>query len=524
MAIDTLVQDAIVVHRKSPTTSQRKLGETETSYYLPSRESGVNDMYLHLGFKASTGRLTPDRFLLVWAILRLRHPLLAARVELCAYDDIRFIYDHPKDIEETLRSAQQAMELCSQTKDELIDNYLNGQRTLSNDRLSFLILSSLQTFSLQNGTESENEQEFDLLICAAHYIGDGMALHTFANEFFVLLGGKLNESELRNLLELEVKQFAKDRKGFILPSTVEDQLPLLSQSKFFKAAAKIDFKLSQRKLVGGQSFPKVHHPLRHTVVPTVSFDPLRTNSILRTCKTNGVSISSALFAICNIAWARTHKKNPEAPVMMYTALNLRPYLKAEKALNDSYWFLAIGYFNIILPAFLPQSCDGVRATFWHRAKSAKKQSADAAKHPLIVHRTLEMARERGSRARVWARQDDDRAGVTVPSVSLPASVSLDNVPVPECLVGSSKAPSTALIGLSMLGNLDGIYKHIDYHGLELHTLTTGSRQRPGGMLLFGYTFVGKLWVSLGYDENGFDKEIVGTFWKNVLSAVDELLM
>lgn len=95
---------------------------------------------------------------------------------------------------------------------ELIDNYLNGQRTLSNDRLSFLILSSLQTFSLQNGTESENEQEFDLLICAAHFIGDGMALHTFANEFFVLLGGKLNESELRNLLELEVKQFAKDRK------------------------------------------------------------------------------------------------------------------------------------------------------------------------------------------------------------------------------------------------------------------------------------------------------------------------
>lgn len=48
MAIDTLVQDAIVVHRKSPTTSQRKLGETETSYYLPSRESGVNDMYVYL--------------------------------------------------------------------------------------------------------------------------------------------------------------------------------------------------------------------------------------------------------------------------------------------------------------------------------------------------------------------------------------------------------------------------------------------------------------------------------------------
>lgn len=46
MAIDTLLQDATVDYGKSPTTSQRKLGETETSYYLPSRESGVNDMYV----------------------------------------------------------------------------------------------------------------------------------------------------------------------------------------------------------------------------------------------------------------------------------------------------------------------------------------------------------------------------------------------------------------------------------------------------------------------------------------------
>ena len=43
--------------------------------------------------------------------------------------------------------------------------------------------------------------------------------------------------------------------------------------------------------------------------------------------------------------------------MMYTALNLRPYLKAEKALNDSYWFLAISYFNVVLPTFIPRLGD-----------------------------------------------------------------------------------------------------------------------------------------------------------------------
>jgi hypothetical protein len=44
------------------------------------------------------------------------------------------------------------------------------------------------------------------------------------------------------------------------------------------------------------------------------------------------------------------------------------------------------------------------------------------------------------------------------------------------------------------------------------------------MLLFGYTFAGKLWISLGYDENGFEEVVVKTFWKNVKDAVDEFLV
>jgi hypothetical protein len=58
-----------------------------------------------------------------------------------------------------------------------------------------------------NGTEKENaEKTFDLLICAAHWIGDGMALHTFANHFFGLLGGCLSEIELRDLLDQEFQR------------------------------------------------------------------------------------------------------------------------------------------------------------------------------------------------------------------------------------------------------------------------------------------------------------------------------
>lgn len=198
---------------------------------------------------------------------------------------------------------------------------------------------------------------------------------------------------------------------------------------------------------------------------------------------------------------------------MYSALNMRPSLAADKHLNDSYWFLAIGYFNVVLPTFLPQSGDTSR-TFWLRAQSAKAQSAKAAKSPLNVSRCMEMAKERGKRARIWAKEDDDKAmGIwTKPQATVPPASS------------KPKVPSNALIGLSLLGNLDGMYKHSAFPEIQLHTLTTGSRQRSGGMLLFGYTFVGKLWVSLGYDETGFEEETVKRFWKNVIDSIDEYLL
>jgi hypothetical protein len=194
---------------------------------------------------------------------------------------------------------------------------------------------------------------------------------------------------------------------------------------------------------------------------------------------------------------------------MYSALNLRPYLNATPA-NDSYWFLAVGYFNIIFSNFLPKSVD-ISSTFWQRAKSAKEQSTRSAKCSMVVSRSRLMARERSQRFRAWAKEDDEKErGTWVTPVAT-------SKPEPH------RAPSEALIGLSLLGNLDGIYKHTSFPKIVLDTLTTGSRQRPGGMLLFGYTFAGKLWFSLGYDENGFDQCVVQKFWCNCLSAMDEFL-
>jgi hypothetical protein len=78
---------------------------------------------------------------------------------------------------------------------ELIDSYLNGPRTLSNDRLSYLVVSITDS--------TEETVNCDFLICATHFLGDGMALHQFANDFFGLLGGSSTMSDLEILLSTE---------------------------------------------------------------------------------------------------------------------------------------------------------------------------------------------------------------------------------------------------------------------------------------------------------------------------------
>jgi hypothetical protein len=122
----------------------------------------------------------------------------------------------------------------------LIDSYLNGPRTLSNERLSYLIVSRTPTLDAQlptppstprvspdvsadlaaHPTRDDRVFNHELLICATHFIGDGMALHQFANDFFGMLGSARSQEELDQLVTDEWKQ----RWGQPLPSDVCFQL------------------------------------------------------------------------------------------------------------------------------------------------------------------------------------------------------------------------------------------------------------------------------------------------------------
>ena len=142
-----------------------------------------------------------------------------------------------------------------------------------------------------------------------------MALHQFAHDLFTLLASQNTVLDLQEILNKEWL----DRWGpqavpsDVLPCSIEQSLPQFT-GRFRRAVAAVDFKSSQNKLIGGHTFPKVSAKERRSIVPTVSFDEDRTKAMLKACKARGVSISAALFALCNIVWARMCPDGAESPM------------------------------------------------------------------------------------------------------------------------------------------------------------------------------------------------------------------
>ncbi|OCF33645.1 hypothetical protein I317_02848 [Kwoniella heveanensis CBS 569] len=490
-----------------PEGSKRKLSDNELSYYLPSRADGVNDMYLHHSLAAPQNKMTPTRMLYLWAYQLLRHPLLASKIDFRGYEDISFVAPRPASVVQALALAADRFAYLTDERD-IIDSYLNGPRTLSNERLGYLVIKA---GSASASALPDAKADYEVMLCATHYLGDGMALHTFMNEFYTLLGSDKTVNDISQLISSAI-----DGGSTSIPNSLEDRLPLVGDGgKFAQAVGAEEYKRSEARLIGGQSFASNKIKMdRQTVVPTISFDAAKTKAILGECKTNGVTIAHAVFALCNLAWAK-RTKDREAPCLIYSALNLRPnMLPSPTASTDSFFHLAVGYFNIVLPTLLPSI--PISDLFWHRARMTKSQTIKAVKSPFVVARSRETSVVRKQRAVKWAKIDDEeeeRARQrTTPTIS------------PSQNEKKPAISQKALMGLSMLGNLDGMYKHAAFPELELKSLTTGSRQRAGGLLLFAYTFAGKLWFSLGYDKNGFAPGEIEGFWAEVQALVEEVLI
>jgi hypothetical protein len=95
---------------------------------------------------------------------------------------------------------------------------------------------------------STGELEFNWMICTTHYIGDGMALHATANDFFTLLGSDKDESQLRAILHSELNSNQPETSAQ-LPLELESRLPETRPQRFFEAIATVDHLLNQRKQI-----------------------------------------------------------------------------------------------------------------------------------------------------------------------------------------------------------------------------------------------------------------------------------
>ncbi len=236
--------------------------------------------------------------------------------------------------------------------------------------------------------------------------------------------------------------------------------------------------------------------------------------------------------------------NTRMPIMMYTAVNLRPYLHA--ALNphplDSRIFLILGYLNVVLPGFLPrialEKCNAeeekrkvLEKTFWLRARSVRDQHRKTLRSPLFASQNRVMGKERAARAKDWAVIDDHEEEVrkrkmkgSPPPPPLPSSPTPSAGSASGDGVGKKKPPSAALLGLSLFGDLDNVYAPTNFPALDVVDLLSGTRKNTGGMLLMGYTFRGRIYSTLGWDARCFEPGVVEEFWKNVEEAWKEFLI
>jgi len=177
---------------------------------------------------------------------------------------------------------------------------------------------------------------------------------------------------------------------------------------------------------------------------------------------------------------------------MYTAINMRPPVPDPV----SYWYLALTYFNYVLPSFVPSS----HAVFWHRTRLIRSQTHHAVYSPLLGTRALQMASIRASRAR-----------------------GLPQLPPPVEAI-TPQVPSIALLGLSNLGNLDRTYVRAAYPpSVQLRSVTGATRLKPGGMLLLNYTWGNRLRLEMCLDEMGFEEGCMDKFWKELKASLEEFL-
>ncbi|KAF7344433.1 hypothetical protein MSAN_01924500 [Mycena sanguinolenta] len=501
-------------------TYRRSLSPNELSYFLPSRADGVNDLFTQVTFHAPPSLVSPMRVRTAWAILRLRHSLMSCRVEMEAgrYDEAQFVLTPPSSPSQALAEAAASVRILDNISGaELSRTFLGGSRALSSECLSRLDVA-------RHRRVSTGIYEFSVTVMLPHMISDGVVLQEYIHIILELLGGSAapnglprTDAELMRVLSDEWTQYwgtQRRTEDAIAPAT-EARIPGLAQSSFQRAAWKVDHQNIQRRFIGGHIFPRIKSTTTNFRFVQTQFDVSQTKAIFAKCKSQGVSVASMGFGLCNLAWIRLCAAHPEInapknlPMLMYTAINFRRYF--EPSPLDSCMSIALGYFNIVLPTFLPTDISP-RKMFWARSRAAQRQISKYAQSPLLPQRAVVTSKLRGESAKAWARIDDEANGTLPPSPRAPTPSTPNSL------------PSLALLGFAHSGNWDQIYRPEAYPAITLIDAIGGAKRQPGGMLLYSWTLLGRLNFPLLWDDAGFPPGLMEEFRRYLVDGVYDYVL
>jgi len=134
------------------------------------------------------------------------------------------------------------------------------------------------------------------------------------------------------------------------------------------------------------------------------------------------------------------------------------------------------------------------------------------------------------------KKKEERPAMT----SLPSAFKVGfDVPPPPPVAKPTQAPpsqqqprasTAALLGLSLLGNFDPLFPppgqsadHVNGCApFDPVSLGAGCRLKPGGSLLYAYTFDEQLTIVLGFDAGrlGLDESVLEKLWENLKKGIE----
>ena len=201
--------------------------------------------------------------------------------------------------------------------------------------------------------------------------------------------------------------------------------------------------------------------------------------------------------------------------------------------------------------------DHRRSQFWHRARLAKHQARPPNVESmmslvLFISRTVQMSRARKEGSLKFAvmkkiataaasapptppltsanptfstkeKEKEDTKPTRPPMASMQSALAVSPL--------APRAPASALLGLSLLGNFDPLFPPPNQPTTHLSSPTppfdpislgAGCRLKPGGSLLYAYTFDAQLTVVIGYDGGvmGLEEEGMERLWKGVRRGLE----